>query len=105
MLNTPSFLLGAIAGIIGLVLAMAVIVPDTLAKRIADWVVTRRNVPTMLLPFAVVGLVFGLWGIFAALAEAFVGLYIAPSVWILLVVGAALIGLWLFVRSRKPATP
>lgn len=98
--NAPSFWTGVISGIVGLILVMAVIVPDAPAKKAAEWVVTRKNVPTMLLPLAVILVLAGILALSIALYTAFVGLSVAPWVWIAIVVGAALIGLYLWVRNH-----
>ncbi|MBU1327051.1 hypothetical protein KKB64_02025 [Patescibacteria group bacterium] len=99
-----SYVAGIATGIGGLILIMAVVVPDKPAQRAAAWVVTRKNVPTMLLPFAIPAALAGLFGLGIAFIEAFKGLQVAPWVWIALFAGSAVIGINVAVRARVKKT-
>lgn len=108
MFEPLSYLLGVVSGIVGLILIVAIFVPDEPARKAAAWLVTRKNVPTMLLPLAVPALVLGLIGFSIALTIAF--RYVANvGLWIgLMLVGVLFVGLYWLVNHRsgaKPAAP
>ena len=92
--DLSSFVVGGIVSVVGLIVIMAIIVPDELAKSAATWVVTRKNVPTMLMPFGIIALVVGLGGLAVALYAAFSNLRVVPGIWLLIVAGVLVIGLY-----------
>ncbi len=105
MFEPLSYFLGVVSGIVGLILIVAIFVPDDPARKAAAWLVTRKNVPTMLLPVAVPALIVGLIGFSIALTIAF--RYVANAgLWIgLALVGALLVGLYWWVNRRNGAKP
>lgn len=103
-MDINSFLAGIVVGIVGLIVIMAVIVPDKWSVPAAKWVVTLRNVPAMLLPFALAALGFGLYLLGSALV---IALSHVGNVWPSLAYvggGLAFVLLFVFMR-RKKATP
>ena len=102
-MDIGSFVAGAVMGIVAAVLFVAVIVPDNTAVRWMTWLAYRRNVPTMLLPVGVPLLLGGLLAIGSGVALVLQSLVIAWYWWVALIVGVAILLLWLGARRSRHA--
>lgn len=97
-LEATSFWIGAIFGAIAMVLILSLVLPD----RWAAALVTRRNIPVVLLPIGLLALILGGgnlitafgWAVWQALGMA----QIASWVWWLTLAGAVLVVLFFATR-------
>lgn len=97
-LETTSFWIGAIFGAIAAVVVLSLVLPDGWAA----WLVTRRNLPVVLLPLGIIALLLGGgnlvtafgWAVYQALGMA----KVAPWVWWITLIGVVLVVLYFATR-------
>lgn len=108
---SQEFWLGVATGTVVTIFVLSLVVPN----RWATWLVTRSNLPTVLMPFgvlllslAVINLVYGLgWAILRALGL----VQIATWVWLALAAGVLILAIYIGVRRalrqpvHQPAQP
>ena len=97
-LEATSFWIGAGFGAAAAVVVLSLVLPDQWAA----WLVTRRNLPVVLLPLGIIALLLGGgnlvtafgWAVYQALGMA----KVAPWVWWMTLIGAILVILYFATR-------
>lgn len=104
MFANPVLWIGIGIGFFMALVVVALVVPD----KWAIWLATRKNLPTWLMPFGVLGLLLGLgnllYALGAAVVEALANTKVAPWVWYVTLAGLIVVVMFFVVhrlRGRK----
>lgn len=85
-----------LAGILSCWLFSALVLPD----RSSNWLHSRRNTPTVLMPLGVIALLVAIIAIILGIAQAMAYITVHPAVFILLAIGVIILLAWYAARSR-----